>query len=132
MEIESGKILNQTSFSLIGKMVHLNDYQKLRNYCNNLRIDESLLIADLSRLTFSSTHGLGIFITVAKTIQKIGKQFILFKPREELLSIIQLIGIDQVIPVIENEVLLRQFIEKKTPKKIDPNLQPVTTADAEQ
>ena len=110
MEIKSNALLNQTGFCLIGKMVSLNDFQKLQNYCNNLKITSDFLIIDIHRLTFASSHGLGIFITIAKTMQKVGKQLILFNPLDDVLSVCKIIGIDVVVPVMQNLEDLQNYL----------------------
>lgn len=110
MEITSFKKCDKTGFSLIGKMCTLNDYQKLKTHFNNIKIENKYLIVDLSRLTFSSSHGLSIFIAASKTFAKTDTHLILFEPRDEIKAIIKLTSIDKVITVIDNEEKLEQLL----------------------
>jgi anti-anti-sigma factor len=103
MEINSFQKYGQQGFSVIGKMCDLNDYQHLISYFNNIKINDKIFIVDLSRLTFSSSHGLGLFIEISQTLQKSNTEIYLYKPRDEIHTIISLIGLDQVIPIIYNE-----------------------------
>ena len=73
MEIVPFSKFNQKGFSLIGKLCMLNDYQQLQNHFNNFKIESKNLIVDLARLTFCTSQGLGIFITISNTLKKSGK-----------------------------------------------------------
>jgi len=108
MEIEHFQKDDHQGFSVIGKMCNLNDYQHLRSCFNNIKITKNKFIVDLSKLTFSSSHGLGLFIEIAQTLQKSDTEMYLYKPREEINTIISLIGLDQVLPIIQNEKELKK------------------------
>ena len=110
MEIDSFQKYNLQGFSVIGKMCDLNDYQHLQSYFNNMKINKKKFIIDLSRLTFSSSHGLGLFIEIAQKLQKSNTEIFLYKPREEINTIISLIGLNQVIPIIHSEKELKKII----------------------
>lgn len=101
MEIAPFKKYNQTGFTIIGKVCSLNDYQKLRNFYNNLKIRDTNLIIDLSRMTFSSSRGLSLLVEIRQTLKRNGKKLFLLNPREEVGLIIELLGIDRIIPVIK-------------------------------
>ncbi|MGD9202349.1 MAG: STAS domain-containing protein [Chitinispirillia bacterium] len=110
MEIISFQKYDQQGFSVIGKMCDLNDYQHLRSYFDNIKINKKKFIIDLSRLTFSSSHGLGLFIEIAQTLQKSNTEIYLYKPREEINTIISLVGLDQIIPILRSEKELRNTV----------------------
>ncbi len=114
MEISSFNKYNQTGFSLIGKMCTLNDYQLLKNHFTNIKNKSKNVIVDLSRLTFTSSHGLGTLISISKTLKKMGKNLILFNPREEIELIIKTAGIDKIIRIIQNENKLAEISKNKT------------------
>lgn len=98
--------------SLIGKLCTLNDYQLLRNQFNNITIEGSYAIIDLTRLTFTSSDGLGIFFNIARRLKAIKKDLILFNPRKEVKSVLLITGIDKRIKIIyTNNELLRWIKE---------------------
>ena len=109
MEISTfDKIDEVSGIALIGKLCTLNDYQQLRNYFNNITIKGSYAIIDLTRLTFTSSHGLGIFLGISGRV----KAAILFNPREEIKAVLTLAGIDKRVKVAYNSEDLRQLINK--------------------
>jgi anti-anti-sigma factor len=93
------KVGEASGVSLIGKLCTLNDYQLLRNYFNNISIKGSYVIIDLTRLTFTSSHGLGLFLGIANKLKTTEKELLLFNPREEIQSVLTLAGIDKRIRV---------------------------------
>ena len=103
MEINPFNKYAETGISIIGKLCMLNDYQQLRNRFNNMNIKGNYLIIDLSRLTFTSSHGLGEFISINNTLARRKKKLILLNPRNEILSIISLAGIDKIITVLMSD-----------------------------
>ncbi len=115
MEIQSFDTYSETGISIIGKLCMLNDYQQLRNHLNNMRIAGNYLIVDLSRLTFTSSHGLGEFVAIANTLKRQKKNLILFQPRSEILSVLTLAGIDQLVSVyLEEEDLMKKLASEKS------------------
>lgn len=115
MEIQSFDAYSETGISIIGKLCTLNDYQQLRNFFNNMKINGDYLIADLSRLTFTSSHGLGELIAISNALTRRKKKLILFNPRSEILSVLTLAGIDQVITVyLEEEDLIKKLDLEKS------------------
>ena len=113
MEISTfDKIDEVSGIALIGKLCTLNDYQQLRNYFNNITIKGSYAIIDLTRLTFTSSHGLGIFLGISGRLKAAKKELILFNPREEIKAVLTLAGIDKRVKVAYNSEDLRQLINK--------------------
>lgn len=96
--------------SLIGKLCTLNDYQQLRNYLNNITLKSYYMIIDLSRLTFTSSHGLGIFLGISRKLKATGKELILYNPRDEIKAVLILAGIDKSIKAVYKEEDLKQTI----------------------
>jgi len=117
MEIKLFDKYPETGLSIIGKMCTLNDYQQLRNYFNNINIKGDFLIVDLSRCTFTSSHGLGELVAIGNTLAKRKKKIILLNPRDEILSIITLAGIDKILTVISGDEKLEKELnlEPKNP-----------------
>lgn len=111
MEITPFTKYSKTDFSLIGKMCTLNDYQKLRNYFNNLKIKSKFLIIDMSRLTFTGTHGLGTLISISKSTKKQNVKMILYNPKEEINSVIKVTGISMIIKVVNDKKELAEAIK---------------------
>lgn len=103
MELQKAEKCNETSIILIGKLCTLNDYQQLRNFCNNLKIKGQSLVIDLHRLTFSSSHGLGELVAISNSLLKRKIKLILFNPREEINAVLNLAGIDKVLTVTYTE-----------------------------
>ncbi len=113
MEISPFKKNDSVSgVSLIGKLCTLNDYQQLRNHFNNLLIKSSYAIIDLTRLTFTSSHGLGIFLGISRRLKTVNKELILFNPREEIKAVLTLAGIDKRVKVAYNNEELQQLVNK--------------------
>jgi len=107
------KIENTTGISLIGKLCTLNDYQQLRNQITNLKIEGKHLILDLSRLTFSSSHGLGILIGMSNKLNTTDIELVLYNPREEIRSVLSVSGIDKKIKTVYTEEQLRQALKEE-------------------
>ena len=86
--------------SLVGKLCTLNDYQLLRNRFNNIVIPGKYAIIDLARLTFTSSHGLGLFLGIANQLSALGKELVLCNPQEDIASLLRVAGIDRKIRVV--------------------------------
>jgi anti-anti-sigma factor len=104
------KIEGVPGIALIGKLCTLNDYQQLRNYFNNITITGGYAIIDLTRLTFTSSHGLGIFLGISRRLQTAKKELVLFNPREEIKAVLSLAGIDKGVKVAYNDEELQHMI----------------------
>ena len=105
------KFEKTAGISLIGKLCTLNDYQQLRNHMTNLKMEGKYLVLDLSRLTFSSSHGLGILIGMFNKLKTTNIELVLYNPRDEINSILSISGIDKKIKTIHHEEQLRQMLE---------------------
>lgn len=104
------KINGISGISLIGKLCTLNDYQQLRNHFNNVSIESRCAIIDLTRLTFTSSHGLGIFLGISRRLKTVKKELVLFNPRDEIKAVLTLAGIDKEILVASDSEELQQLI----------------------
>ena len=101
-----------SGIALIGKLCTLNDYQQLRNRFNNISIEGNYAIIDLTRLTFTSSHGLGIFLGISRRLKTVKKELILFNPREEIKAVLSLAGIDKKVIVAYTSEELQQLVNK--------------------
>ena len=104
------KFESAPGISLIGKLCTLNDYQQLRNYFNNITLKSNYTTIDLSRLTFTSSHGLGVLLGISSKLKAMGKELILISPRDEIKAVLTLAGIDKRIKVVYKEEDFQQTV----------------------
>ncbi len=67
-------------------------------------------IVDVSRLTYVSSSGAGVFVGAASTCQDHNGNIVLVRPTPEVQEIFELLGVYQIFPVVkEREQALAQF-----------------------
>jgi anti-anti-sigma factor len=120
MEITSYPAQNQSGFTIVGKLWSLEDYQKLRNLCTAVLGENKTVVIDLSRLTFSSSHGLSLFVEMDRLMHRNGKKLLLVNPRNEIRTLIELLGIDKIISLLytngKNAEDIQQEINEDCPQ----------------
>ena len=70
------------------------------------------MIINLSRLTFTSSYGLGVLLGISRKLNATGTELILYNPRDEIKAVLTLAGIDRRIKAAYNEEYLQQIITK--------------------
>lgn len=64
---------------------------------NNIRV-----IVDLSEVSFLSSVGIPMLVNTAKAVINRGGEFIILRPSENVMKVLELIGVPQVIPIHED------------------------------
>lgn len=95
----------------VGKMCDLTDYEELKNSIDNVKEEVNTIVIDLSRITFITSQGLGLFISLSKILQDSDKRLILFNPRPDIKKTIEIAGIDLVIKTVYSEEDLEQAVK---------------------
>lgn len=60
-------------------------------------------IVDCSKLTFIASIGMGMLVTVAKSLQRKGHELILLRPLAMVQQTLKMAGIDRVIRIVHDE-----------------------------
>lgn len=98
-----------TRMMLVGHFYNLEDFDELKNEMDKFIDSGCHTVIDISRITFLSSRGLGVFITIARKFQEHNLTCVLFCPREEILDTIRISGIDMVVNVAETEAQLEKY-----------------------
>ncbi len=98
-----------TRILLVGHFYNLEDFDDLKNEMNKYIDAGSNTVIDISRITFLSSRGLGVFITIARKFQEHNLTCVLFCPREEILDTIRISGIDMVVNVAETDDQVEKY-----------------------
>src|SRR5262245_39254965 len=69
------------------------------------------LLLDMSEVTFLSSLGLRMLLTVAKALDRRGAKMALLNPQPPVREILRLSGFDQLIPVHQDEGTAMAFLE---------------------
>lgn len=94
----------------VGKMCDLPDYEEFKNTIHIIKQDINTIVIDLNRITFITSQGLGLFISISKMLQGSGKNLILFNPRVDIKKTIEIAGINLVIKTVYSEEELEKAI----------------------
>jgi anti-anti-sigma factor len=88
-----------------------HNYEKLEEtFKSCFETDRYKFIVDLGRLEYISSAGAGVFIGAASTCQEHAGIIVLVRPTREVEEIFELLGVDQLFPVVkEREEALAQF-----------------------
>ena len=111
MEMKISKKNNHVRILPVGKMCDLTDYEELKKTVNNVKQEINTIVIDLNRITFITSQGLGLFISISKILQDLGKKLILFNPRPDIKKTIEIAGIDLVIKIVYSEDELENAID---------------------
>lgn len=99
-----------TRIMLVGHFYNLEDFDELKTEMDKYIEDSRDTVIDISRITFLSSRGLGVFITIARKFQENNLKCILYCPREEILDTVRISGIDMVVNVAETEEQLESYL----------------------
>ena len=94
----------------VGKMCDLTDYEELKDSIDKVKVEINTIVIDLSRITFITSQGLGLFISLSKMLQDSDKKLILFNPRPDIKKTIEIAGINLVIKTVYSDEELEQAI----------------------
>jgi anti-anti-sigma factor len=88
-----------------------HNYEKLEEaFKRCFEAERYRYIVDLGRLEYISSAGAGVFIGAASTCQEHAGSIVLMRPTPEVEEIFELLGVDQLFPVVkEREEALAQF-----------------------
>lgn len=111
MEMKIFKKDDHAGILPVGKMCDLTDYEDLKNSIDTVKKEVHTIVIDLSRITFITSQGLGLFISLSKMLQDSDKRLILFNPRPDIKKTIEIAGIDLVIKTVYSEEDLEQAIK---------------------
>lgn len=100
-----------TRIILVGHFYNLEDFDELKEEMDGHIKEHSNTVIDISRITFLSSRGLGVFITIARKFQENNLTSVLYCPREEILDTIKISGIDMVVNVAETEEQVEKYFE---------------------
>ena len=103
MELQITENENRSTLLPIGKMCEITDYSELKTAVESLKSGKNAVVIDLGRVTFITSQGLGMFISLFKSLKKSGRKFILFNPRDDVRRTIVATGISSVIPIVRTE-----------------------------
>jgi anti-anti-sigma factor len=68
------------------------------------------LLLDMSEVTFLSSLGLRMLLTVAKALDRRGAKMVLLSPQQAVRQVLRLSGFDQLIPVRNDEGTALAFL----------------------
>lgn len=111
MEMKVFEKDNHAGIMPVGKMCDLPDYEDLKNNIDTVKDRVDTIVIDLSRITFITSQGLGLFIYLSKMLQESNKRLILFNPRSDIKKTIKIAGIDLVIKTVYSKEDLEQTIK---------------------
>ena len=110
MEIKISKKNTHIRVLPVGKMCDLPDYEEFKKTIRIIMDEINTIVIDLNRITFITSQGLGLFISISKMLQDSGKKLILFNPRIDIKKTIEIAGINFVIKTVYTEEELGQAI----------------------
>ena len=111
MEMKVFKKEDHAGIMPVGKMCDLTDYEDLKDSIDKVKEEVNTIVIDLSRITFITSQGLGLFISLSKMLQDSDKRLILFNPRPDIKKTIEVAGINLVIKTVYEEEDLEQAIK---------------------
>jgi anti-anti-sigma factor len=93
--------------TLRGKMWSPKDLNSLQHEVEILKEQNSTqVVMDFRDISFISSQGLGFIVRLADILKKTGKKMVLLNPKEEILELIELSGVNKVVPVVLAEAQL--------------------------
>ena len=96
---------------VVGQLWEREDLVNLKQKILNCRTSgAATIILDLARLTFISSEGIGLLVSVHKDMKNDKRNLIVFKPRENVKEIFLLSGLYEVLKIAESEQLLNEIV----------------------
>lgn len=103
MEIAASKKGNRKTYSFIGKLCTPDDVARLGDQLGDVADGTKQVLVDLSRLTFTNSHGLGRLVGINRTLHEVGVKLVLLAPRPDIRDAIELSSIHTLIPVVDTQ-----------------------------
>lgn len=97
---------------LIGRFSAANAALFERLLENGVDSSDHALILDFEHVTFLSSAGLRVALTIARKFNKPGKQFAICGLQEGVRGIVEVSGFDKVIPVYDSQVSAVEAFER--------------------
>ncbi len=110
MEIQIIEKRDATFYQVIGKICTLKDYDDLKNIVTAITTKSTLIVIDLSKVTFTSSQGLGVLVFISEEIRDSGTNVVFFNPRQEIKATMELAGIHRVVTIVYSEEEIQKFI----------------------
>lgn len=100
MDLNDQKIDNYLVLSVNGNIV-LEDTTKLKDHVEQYIEDASLkgIIIDCEKVTFIDSSGLGLIVSIYKTLKKMGKKLALTALSERTMEIFTLTKLDNILTI---------------------------------
>jgi anti-anti-sigma factor len=102
----SEKTLNEISYTvitLVGQIDESNlaDFEKVVN--PTIEISQEFLIFDLEQLEFINSKVIGFLAATHSRLADLNKKMLFIKANQQILDIIELVGLTQIVPTFELE-----------------------------
>ncbi|MBK9927825.1 MAG: STAS domain-containing protein [Anaerolineales bacterium] len=94
-ELESGIRL----IKLSGRLDMNGTYSVEVQFVNHCSGGNVRMIVDLSDVSFLSSVGIPMLVNNAQAVTSRGGKFVLLRPQESVASVLELVGVTQVIPI---------------------------------
>lgn len=70
------------------------------------------ILIDCRDLEYISSAGLGVFIAYLKTMDENQAKMVLFGLHERVRQVFEILGLDQILPIVENELAARKIVNE--------------------
>ena len=97
---------------LVGRFSGANADLFERMLENGVDSSDNALILDFEHVTFLSSAGLRVALTIGKKFNKPGKKYAICALQEGVRGIVQISGFDKVIPVYDTQAAAVEALEK--------------------
>lgn len=96
---------------LVGQCWEKEDFFQLKKTIQACRAENiGNIVLDLTRLSFISSEGLGLLISIFKEMQKADCRLFIYKPRENVSEIMKLSGLYEILKIIETDKQLQEAV----------------------
>jgi anti-sigma B factor antagonist len=96
---------------LVGQCWEKEDFSQLKKTIQTYRMENIRnVVLDLTRLSFISSEGLGLLISLFKEMQNQNGRLLIYKPRENVGEIIKLSGLYDILKIIDTEKQLQEAV----------------------
>ena len=102
-DLSDGRKLNAVVLALIGK-VEASTIAVLQEEFDALCGKENMhVVVEMSKMEYTTSTGMGAMVQYASSLEQHGGRLSLLSPAESVRHVIQLLGLDQFLPMFENE-----------------------------
>ena len=103
MRLEYAEIDNGIRLIKLNGVLDLNGTYSVEipfvQYCAG---DQPRVIVDLSKVSYISSVGIPMLVNTAKSVVSRGGKIVFLNPQENVLKVLELVGVSQVIPIYYN------------------------------